>query len=122
MLTVLLKYRQLSFYAFISKANNPGIHWFVVYNLYNTIEVFDSLGSSEAYLRRHFSYLGKYMFNTTPVQCKDSSTCGDFVCAFIIFRIFNIELDFQQVLNDFFGLDCETNEQTVSAFLGELQT
>ena len=85
-----------------------------------TIEVFDSLGTSESYIARNIPFKGIYEFNVTALQCDNSSLCGGFSLYFIIFRLFNLDLDFQQFLQDFFDINCSKNEIQVNEFLESL--
>ena len=84
------------------------------------MEVFDSLGSTAEYIKKHIPLKGKFEYNTFPVQCEDSYYCGAFVVYFLIERYSNLDLDFEDVLNDIFSPHCEENQATVKEFLAKL--
>jgi len=105
-------------------SNNPGIHWYCMINSNNCIECFDSLGIDNE--KKQFlttlplitkSNFSEVEFNTTQVQASGSSTCGQFVIYFIIQRLHNQDMDFEDLLNEIFSTDPDKNEQKVKAFL-----
>ncbi len=51
------------------------------------------------------------------MQCNDSELCGKFVLYFLIFRYFNLDGEYEDILNELFTLDCKTNEARVEKFL-----
>ncbi len=86
----------------------------------HTVEVFDALSTSEGYLRKHFSYNGVYQYNSVPVQCTSSSKCGQFTLYFLINRLYNLDLELVDLINDIFVIDCEQNEEIVMQFFQQL--
>ncbi len=85
------------------------------------MEVFDSLGSSEEYIKKHIKLQGRFEYNQFPVQCQDSYYCGAFVVYYLIERYSNLDLDFEELLNDIFSPDCTENQKKVKDFLFNLQ-
>ena len=84
-------------------SSKPGRHWFIILKVAaKHYELFDSLGSSNSYVRQHIPYSGICQVNETPVQKQSSSSCGEFCLYFIIHRLFNLDLSFLYFLNDFF--------------------
>ncbi len=79
------------------------------------------MGTSFDYIKKHLPYDGVYEFNCFPVQCNKSYLCGSFVIYFLIERYFNLDLEFEDLLNDIFGPDCTINETTVSNFLQDIK-
>ncbi len=108
----------LHFALFFSPASGEGKHWFLLLKSNNEIiEVFDSLGVSAEYIKNYIPYNAIYEYNTQPVQCNDSELCGKFVLYFLILRYFNLDGEYEDVLNELFTTDCKTNESRVETFL-----
>ncbi len=83
----------------------------------DVIEIFDSLGCSETFIRQHFHRKMHYEFNITNVQCHNSIFCGGFAIYFSILRYFPLVLDFGDVVNEIFSENCSQNEEVVKDFL-----
>ncbi len=95
------------------------MHWFVIcrreHDLY---EIFDSLGTSSTAVKNILKiFFGKCDFNETALQAKESSACGEFCIFFAVQRYFNEDLDFAELLNEYFTTDFIKNEQSVKKFL-----
>ena len=106
---------------FSSIASGGGKHWFLLFESSDEIlELFDSLGSDKEYIRTYLPYNAIYEYNTFPVQCNNSELCGKFVLYFVVFRYFNLDGEFEDVLNEIFTTNCSTNEARVNKFLSSL--
>ncbi len=105
-----------------SVATGEGKHWFAVLRTStHVIEIFDSMGTSIDYIKKHMPFDAVYEFNSFPVQCNDSYYCGSFVVYFLVERYFNLDLEFEELLNDIFSPDCKKNEKTVTEFLKDIK-
>ena len=69
------------------------------------------------------NFLKKYaknvVFNSSPVQDFASEKCGEYCVAFLLFRIFNIDMTYIEALNSFFTCDLSQNEKKVLDFISE---
>ncbi len=87
-------------------------------------ELFDSLGSSEEFIKTLFySNQNKAKicdFNVTKVQDEASVFCGQFCIYFIVQRLFNDDLDLTELLNEIFCENVAENEQSVQDFLSQI--
>ncbi len=63
---------------------------------------------------------GNIVVNTTCLQPAESSLCGEYCVYFIIHRMYNYDLDFEDFLNSFFTDDVQNNEENVKDFLKTL--
>ena len=98
-------------------STGAGIHWFVVHRVSEDfVEIFDSLGCNESFLKNIQLDL-VYEINITPVQCSGSQLCGPFVIYFIIWRYCNLDMELSDFLNEYFCSDCFENEKNVKKFL-----
>ncbi len=103
---------------FYSVSSGEGKHWFALLRTsQDTYEVFDSLGISLRYIKQNIPFHGVFEFNTFPVQCSDSYYCGGFVVYYLIERYSNLDIEFEELINDIFGLNCEENQSNVKSFL-----
>ena len=82
-------------------------------------EVFDSLGTSAKFVTQNIPYQGTCEFNVTPLQLESSNTCGQFCLYFIIHRLHNFDLTFDNFMNDFFTDEPVLNEARVLQFLSQ---
>jgi hypothetical protein len=85
------------------------------------LEYFDSLGVSEHKLNKLKSYckfktITKVDYNETAFQKENSETCGLFVLYYIFKRMFNLDLTFEEILDDIFEIDNDINELKVINF------
>jgi hypothetical protein len=99
-----------------------GLHWFVLLKTdKSTLEYFDSLGVSENKLNNlkrfsKFKTISIINYNETAFQKQDSDSCGLFVLYFLFKRMFNLDLTFEEILDDIFEINNNTNELNVSNF------
>ncbi len=101
-----------------SISTGEGKHWFVILRTSkHCIEIFDSLGVCSKYIKQNIPLEAVFEFNTFPVQCTDSYFCGAFVVYYLIERYSNLDLEFEEFLNDIFCSNCEENQQRVKRFL-----
>ena len=87
----------------------------------DTIEVFDSLGGDETKL----NILKKYIqlrgiksieYNESAFQKETTASCGLFVLYFLFERLFNLDLTFDELLEDIFENNIDENEKKVTEF------
>jgi len=86
------------------------------------MECFDSLGVNEIKKKNlshfcKFKNISKIKFNETQLQSDSSLSCGKFVLYFAIQRMHNLDLSFNDFLNEAFTLNCEKNEDIVNEFV-----
>ena len=82
------------------------------------MEVFDSLGVSESFIKDNIPRIATSAFgNSTPVQPEDSKHCGEYCLFFILHRLMNIDLKFEELLNAVFCQDLKENERRVLEFI-----
>ncbi len=107
-----------------SRRSGSGLHWFIVWRIFGTIEVFDSVGTSTAFLQEVLKNKieGYCVYNITRVQSEDSDRCGEFCAYFVFNRFANLDLDLYELLNDIFEEDTKVNEAIVLKFLHDLPT
>ena len=79
------------------------------------------MGTSYNYIKQNVRENAVYEFNSFPVQCNNTYYCGAFVIYFLVERFFNLDLEYEELLNDIFTSNCKDNEQTVIKFLAELK-
>ena len=111
----------------LSEKHLPGSHWTVILRSSpNVLEVFNSLGQKDLnYFLPHFNFKRRYQidFNKKDVQSIDSKYCGYFCIYFIVFRVLNYDMNFQDVLEDiFYSNDLNKNDEIVSKFCNNLLT
>jgi hypothetical protein len=85
------------------------------------LECFDSLGLNENKLHNlktycQFKGISKIDYNETSFQKDDSDSCGLFVLYYIFKRMFNLDLTFEEILEDIFENDKNLNELNVIKF------
>ena len=108
-------------------SSGEGKHWFCLYkSKKNTIECFDSLGVESETKKNNllnicqFYSANELKINSTQVQASTSTTCGKFCLMFIIERLHNPDLTFDELLDFIFTDDCNENEKTVANFFDEI--
>ncbi len=110
----------------LSPSNEPGSHWIaIIRSDRNTLEVFNSLGVSDLdHLKPHFKFPNNFelIFNEQKFQSDTSVNCGYFCIYFIIYRIFNLDMSFEHLLEEIFNVDPNTNETLVTSFCHKLLT
>lgn len=110
----------------LSPKHLRGSHWTVILRLSeNDFEIFNSLGQENLdyftpYLK--FQVPFKVDFNKNSVQGIASKYCGYFSIYFIIFRILNLDMSMETVLEDIFTNDSIKNDQIVSQFCNNILT
>ena len=82
-------------------------------------EVFNSLGTEKKFLTESLEFKTFYEYNITAVQKSDSIQCGQFCIFFIVNRLFNLDVEFEDLINELFVADLEKNEQIVKDFIQE---
>ncbi len=60
---------------------------------------------------------GEVVVNTTCLQPASSSMCGEYAVFFIIHRMFNYDLEFEEFLNNVFTDNVTKNEENVKNFI-----
>ena len=85
------------------------------------IEVFDSLGVNEEKLnniKQYFKFRGikTLEYNESKFQSETSESCGLFVIYFLIERLYNLDLTFDDILEDIFDINSALNEDKVIRF------
>lgn len=118
--------KKLKNYNFIivntDRKDGPGIHWYCLLKINDCIECFDSLGIDQE--KKFFLFSLPLMdtaseceINSTPLQSSNSSSCGEFVLYFLINRYHNLDISYNELLNDLFDVSSEINETNVKKFL-----
>ncbi len=87
----------------------------------STLEYFDSLGVTETKINILKSFcklksVTKINYNETSFQKDTSQSCGLFALYFIFKRMFNLDLTFEEILDDIFETDNNLNEHNVDKF------
>lgn len=77
-------------------------HWLCMFRHFDTIEAFDSLAFDYTHWKPKIPYKENIVFNTKRYQSLKSKTCGLFVVTFLIFRIYNLDLEFYECLSILF--------------------
>lgn len=102
-------------------SNGKGKHWFIILKINkNTCELFDSLGFTDDkinYFKNFNKIKNNIIFNETQFQPNDFDSCGLFCIYFIIERLHNVDLDFDDLLSNIFKTnDLNYNENIVKKF------
>jgi hypothetical protein len=102
-----------------------GKHWICfVRNHKHSIELFDSLGIDEekkSLIKKYCKFNTKeIIFNETQFQANFSDTCGLFVLYFLYERFFNLDISFEDLINDIFVEDVVENEKKVKEFCNDI--
>ena len=108
-------------------SSGTGKHWFcIIRSNKKFVECFDSLGFQEQSKKTallsalKFNRISEIKINTTPVQLSNTDTCGKFCLMFIIERLHNPDMPFDELINDIFSDDCKKNEELVANFFHEI--
>lgn len=111
------------FVANLDPSYKDGSHWICFIRL-NGIEceIFDSLGVQINNILPHISFTQKltFVFNSTPVQALTSKLCGKFVITFLIERMLNQTMDFNDLLETIFSVNVIENDEKVTTFCSNL--
>lgn len=109
-----------------SLSSASGQHWFCLFRPERLIiECFDSLGFNQEKKQKllgaiHFTEVKEVKINVTQVQELISDTCGKFCIFFILERLHNLDLDYDEFLNLTFVEDCKSNENKIEIFFSEM--
>ena len=111
----------------LSEKHLVGSHWAIILrSSVNQIEVFNSLGQNNVdYLMPYLKFKKPFTinFNEKAVQSISSHYCGFFSIYFIIFRILNFDMSFENVLEDlFYSNSLIKNDSIVSQFCENILT
>lgn len=112
------------FVANLDPSYKEGSHWICFIRLNEPeCEIFDSLGVKIENILPHICFDQKltFVFNSTPVQSLSSTLCGKFVVTFLIERMLNQTMDFNDLLEDIFSLNLNENDAKVLEFCSSLQ-
>lgn len=117
-----------------SPSSHPSGHWFAI--LQNShfsenlkikpknkfVEIFDSGGVTDEKLELYKRYcpFWKIEFNKTQFQSNSTSSCGHFVLYYVINRMNNLDLEFEDFIETFFEENIETNEKIIFDFFFNL--
>ena len=108
-------------------STGSGKHWFCIYRFnQQLIECFDSLGVNTDLKKNqlikacNFQGALKLIVNNTQIQSGVSDTCGQFCLMFIIERLHNPDLNFDELLNESFLEDCNENEKNLNIFFDDI--
>ena len=90
------------------------------------MEIFDSLGVDEVKLdtlKKYLKFKGikNIHINETPVQQENSDSCGLFVVYYIWHRMYNLDLSYDEILEQSFTIEKESNEETVRQFCDQIE-
>lgn len=100
-----------------------GSHWIAFIRLNDKeCEIFDSLGLNMSTISPHFSFNHEltFVYNSTPIQSPNSKLCGKFVITFLIERMLNQTMQFDDLLETIFSSDLEQNDVIVERFCSSL--
>ena len=99
-------------------SDGAGIHWFCfLKNSKNTVECFDSLGINQEKLQKlqnncKFRNIKDIEYNETQFQPETSNTCGLFTLYFIVERMHNLDLPFDELLEEIFDASNQEKNNT----------
>lgn len=109
-----------------SVSGSRGVHWFCLFKSERTVlECFDSLGFDQEKKTNlleacNIRGIQNLKINLTQVQQSTSNTCGKYCIFFILERLHNNDLEFNDFLNIIFTDNCEINENKVNLFFNEM--
>ena len=108
-------------------SSGEGKHWFVLLrSTKKTIECFDSLGitiQKRQILEKFCKFRGvsELLYNETQFQKDDSDTCGLFALYFIFERMHNLDMSFDNLLEEIFEVENkQQNENSITQFCQNL--
>jgi hypothetical protein len=115
-----IKYRQFCI-CNTDVQSGSGKHWICFLRSHkNSIELFDSLGVDEqkkTLIKTFCKFRVKELiFNESQFQSSFSDTCGLFVIYFLFERLFNLDISFEDLLEEIFHADLLMNENQVKDF------
>jgi len=100
-----------------------GKHWLAFVKLDDKYcEIFDSLGVKINEIQAHFNFNERinFIYNTNAFQSPDSILCGKFVVTFIVERMLNQTMEFDELLENIFCDDQKKNDEIVTNFCNSL--
>ena len=111
----------------LSERHLKGSHWMVILRISETeFEIFNSLGQTDLnYIKPYFNFDIELNidFNVNSVQSESSKNCGYFCIYFIVFRILNLDMALQTILEDiFYTNDLIKNDKIVTQFCNNILT
>lgn len=121
-LPIRLKKKQF-FVANTDPSYKNGSHWIAFIRLNTTeCEIFDSLALDIEKIFPFFNFEQKlkFTYNSTPVQSITSKLCGKFVVTFLIERMLNQTMEFEDLLESIFSSDLNENDNIVTDFCNNL--
>ena len=77
-------------------ALGTGLHWYLIFRLENSYEMFDSLGLTEQKVKERLGDVDRCYFNESAVQSDTSSSCGSFCKYFAKARVSNFDERFHE--------------------------
>lgn len=108
----------------LSPRHHSGSHWLVILRSQkDTIEIFNSLGFQNlAQIRPYlnFNFRTHLTYNNTAFQLSSSSSCGLYCIYYVVFRLLNLDMDFEEVLDEIFCSNKVENENKVAKFCQHL--
>lgn len=95
-----------------------GSHWIcLVRGFENDYQIFDSLSTKFDEIYPYFKFRkAVYYFNSNAFQESNSNTCGLFSCYFLIHRLMNLEVSYNELLSEIFVENKSENEKEVLDF------
>ena len=107
--------------------SGPGKHWIAVVRLNGSIECFDSLGvnnDKKDFILNHFKFSGasQITYNINQLQPSISALCGQYVLYYLFERYHNLDMDFDELVNEIFTDNVMKNDETVVNFMNEYFT
>lgn len=108
----------------LSPSSHPGSHWITLFRSHSqTLELFNSLGSENiANIKPYFKFNFKttLTYNNTGVQLPTTSTCGLYCIYFAVHRLLNLDQNFEEIMDEIFSANLNTNENKVAEFCTHL--
>ena len=113
--TNILRLTEFTFFSSFSSSAGAGKHWIGIHrNSEEETEYFDSLGINVEFIREKLPKYSKLAVgNLSQLQPSTSDLCGQFVSVFLMYRLANLDLSFEDNINALFTCDLENNEKIV---------
>ncbi len=98
-------------------STHQGKHWFAICRC-NDIEIFDSLGIEEvsSLIVDLKERKGEIEYNVSQLQSDKSALCGEYCLYFFFHRMTNLDMDFEELIEDIFTSNVEENDVRVKEF------
>lgn len=105
----------------LDPSHKTGSHWIALVRRFdNDYEIFNSLGTNFNEIQPFLKFPNaEYEFNIHAFQMSRTSTCGLYAIFFLVHRMMNIDLFFQDLLCDIFTINKSRNEKIVLEFFDE---